>query len=225
MKKLIITLMAAFAIIEGRAAIPGFGLNYGKGNLYSYGEYNCSTYDRKDQFFLAYFEYGPCDDVSLVAQSLNYPDGSYHDLGLGGFYQLTRYDWMNSRIGAIYSFGPGNAEQQDSILYSLIANGQIAYGFGYILQTYCNHSIGEGKPVWGQSPYLTYDLFKDLTIYGSMTYELCRFDSTIDFSVGFWYCLLRDKFGIQWADLYFDVGNLARTENDVRISVGIDFLF
>lgn len=227
MKKIIIPLVSAFAC-SAYAVIPGYGLNYGKGNTYVYNEYNCSTHDAKDQFFLSFLEYGVTDWFDVQAQTVNYPDGSYNDLSLGGCLQFWKSDWLNLRGGAMYDFGNrAPNDKADSICYSLTGSGEIWNGLGYIYQMQCVHACHApvDTPDWYQQVYLTYNVTEDIVPYVSLTTSLREVDRTTDFSVGGWYTVLRDGYGLQWVTIYVDVANLTEKNEYVRVSAGFDVLF
>lgn len=226
--KAVLAVAGALFAVDALAVIPGYGITYGKNTVYSYNEYNCGTHDSKDQFFLNYLEYGVTDWAALQMQTVNYPDGSYHDLALGGAFQLWKRDWMALRAGAMYNFGNrAPNDKADSMCYALTASGDIWGGFGYIYQAQCTHACHDpvGKPGWYQQAYLTYNVTDRLTPYVSVTTDLCHVDETTDFSVGGWYTIIRDKYGFQWISLYFDVANLTEKTDGVRISAGFDMLF
>lgn len=225
-----ITVTAACLLLAGRcmAVIPGFGLLYGQNSVYMYNEYNCGTHNSRDQFFLSYLEYGLTDWAALEMQTMNYPDGSYHDLSLGGALQIWSAEWLALKGYALYDFGNDapNAKA-DSMCYGLTGSGAVWKGIGYIYQIQCGYPChGEStKPDWRQQVYLTYDVADRLTSYVSVTTDLCHVDQTTDFSVGGWYTIVRDWRGIRWICMYFDVANLTERYEDVRVSAGFDLLF
>lgn len=228
MKRILLAVFAVFACLNAKAVIPGYGPLYGRNTLYSYAEYNCSTKDSKDQFFLNYFEYGLTDWVAGTLSTVNYPDGSYRDLSLGGTFQIVNFEWLSLRGSAAYDFGNrAPNDKADSMSYGLTGSGSIWKGLGYIYQVQYSHPChGEmPKPDWYQQVYLTYAVTESLTPYVSLTTDLCHVDETTDFSVGGWYTIFRDRFGLQWASLYFDVANLTEKYEGLRISVGFDILF
>jgi hypothetical protein len=58
-----------------------------------------------------------------------------------------------------------------------------------------------------------------------MTSDFTDFEKSIDFSAGYWYILLQDKYGLKWITWYLDIGNAIERNEDIRISTGIDILF
>lgn len=225
MKKIIITLVSAIIAINSYAVIPGFGLNYGKNTMYMYGEYNCNPRIKDDHYALSYLEYGLTDWQAITVQNISYLDGSYHDLSLGFMQQLYIHDNFNLRAGISYIFGPGQNNYEDGMYYSVYANGKIYKKFGYIFQLGVMHTFNY-KPEWEDAVYLTYDIIDEtFTAYTSMTSNLINFEKSIDFSVGYWYVLLQDKYGLKWITWYFDIGNVIERNDDIRISTGIDILF
>lgn len=224
MKKIIAALIITGITVNSYAVIPGFGLNYGRNTLYSYGEYNCNLRKKNDQYFLNYFEYGLTDWQAITLQSINYPDGSYNDMSIGFMQQLYIHDNFNLRAGVSYIFGPGQNNYEDGMYYGIFANGKIYGDFGYIFQLGVMH-IFEYKPTWENAAYLTYDILGNFTVYASMTSDFTDFEKSIDFSAGYWYILLQDKYGLKWITWYLDIGNAIERNDDIRISTGIDILF
>jgi len=227
--KTVFACVAVAAICDtAEAVIPGFGQLYGKNSFYLYNEYNCNPRNGRDQFFLSYFEYGLADWAALEMQTINYPDGSYHDLSLGGALQIWNAEWLALRGYALYDFGNGapNAKA-DSMCYGLTGSGMIWRGLGYIYQVQCGHPChgDPTKPTWLQQAYVTYNVTDRLTPYVSLTTDLCNVDTTTDVSVGGWYTLIRNQWGFRWISLYFDVANLTEKHDDIRISAGLDMLF
>lgn len=223
MKKLLL-LIAGILTINAYGVIPGFGLNYGKNTFYTYAEYNCNARVKDDQFFLTYFEYGLTDWQAITVQNISYVDDTYYDMSIGILQQIYKHDYLNIRAGASYIFGPGQNNFEDGMYYNMMANGKIYRNFGYIFQMGVTH-IFNYKPEWTDSIYLTYNFNDDLAVYLSMDSSLIEFEKNIDFSVGCWYTLLSDKYGIQWMTWYFDVSNVIERQEDIRISTGIDILF
>jgi hypothetical protein len=225
MKKILAALGGIIAAIDSFAAIPGFGLNYGKNTLYVYEEFNCNPRIKNDQFFLSYFEYGITDWQSVTLQNISYADGSYYDLSVGIMQQLCIHDNFNLRGGASYVFGPGQNGYEDGMYYCAFANGKIYGRFGYIFQLGVMHTF-DYKPLWGDAVYLTYDIIDErFTVYASMTSDFVNFEKSVDFSLGCWCILLQNKYGFKWISWYFDVGNVIERQEDVRISMGIDLLW
>lgn len=213
------------AIATANAQIPGFGLTYGQGNVYGYNEFNANPHLAKDQYFLSYWEVGLMNWLDAVVQYTGYPDGSWNGLDVGGLAQLWKCDRLNLVGGATYGWNTAwQMNKEDRVTFLTTANGVIYKSLGYILQTGAVTSR-HAKPSWYQNVYLTWNFTDDLVGYLSTTYEPNHIDRTMDFAVGGWYTVLRDQLGVQWANLYFDVGNLTEKCNDLRISVGIDFLF
>jgi hypothetical protein len=223
MKKILLILVGIFTL-NANAVIPGFGLNYGKNTFYIYGEYNCNTRVKNDQYFLSYFEYGLTDWQSITLQNISYIDNIYYDMSIGILQQIFKHDYLNIRAGASYIFGPGQNNFEDGMYYNVMANGKIYNNFGYIYQLGVTH-IFNYKPNWSNSIYLTYNINDDFAIYASMMSDFVKFEDNIDFSIGYWYTILTDKYNIKWVTLYFDISNIIEHTEDIRLSIGIDILF
>lgn len=219
--------VALLAAAETYAAIPGFGLTYGERNAYVYNEYSGNTDLPRESYFCHYVQAGVTDWFDVIGQYVWYADKSYCYSGVGGALQLVTSDWFNAMGTTVYNWDPGDKANPAHMTYGVTAHGiDLWNGFGYILMTGFDDYVWDSAGhTFSGALYLTYNITDDLMAYAEVLTQPDHVGKTTDVGFGGWYCILRDAYGVQWADLYFDVCNLTEKADAIRVSVGIDFLF